>query len=482
MERDVGERGVVRWGGGRSVFGVWDVVRCAFHAPTVDAGSDSRGSGGGQLVPGRRGAGGEGLVVAEQEEPGQGGVGAERRGGDPGCGGGALRGEAAGRGEVRGDGGAVAAACGEGAQGLGDGGRGGGRVGGDDGDSAEALTEQGGGAAGVGGRFGVAGARGGEDDAASRVRGVGRLPASLGEAGVQRLDEQGVRAERGGDPGAQVGAVTAACGRSYLTWWPRPSSSGTSTASPPRPRWRPASVPVSSGSLSSMWPRRTSSPGRSSRTRSSSAVTVRSASGSRLPWATATRVGGAEVRGGCGGGGGGGVIGRRVPFRETYLSCVPSWAVTRASSCAVLSRGSDARCAADSVMDRYCRAHVAASLREGDGCFPRPHRPGGAGVRGRAGQAPPRPPPRRGIQPVGGPSGRCGRPRENPSGPGSRRGSHRAGRERGRQAPNSSRHGPRPATSTGTVRCASQSSRPSRSRSTVLASPRTDSTSRPSGR
>lgn len=100
----------------------------------------------------------------------------------------------------------MAAAGGHGAHGGGDGGRGGGRVRGDDGNT-QALGEQVSGAAGVDGGVGVAGSGGGEHDAARAARRVAhpRPPAGLDEPRVQRLHEQRVRAERGGDTGAERG-------------------------------------------------------------------------------------------------------------------------------------------------------------------------------------------------------------------------------------------------------------------------------------
>ncbi len=114
------------------------------------------------------------------------------------------------------------------------------------------------------------------------------------------------------------------------------------------------------------------------------------------------------VRGGraaCCGGGRVRSMGRRVPFRETRLSWVESWAVTRVRSCAVLSRGTVVWpwvppvpenggeggcggrwecCVGGSVMDRWCRAEVAGPLREGHGGFPPAHGGGSAGVRAGA--------------------------------------------------------------------------------------------------
>ncbi len=65
------------------------------------------------------------------------------------------------------------------------------------------------------------------------------------------------------------GAAATAAGRSWVTWCPGAKRRGTRTASRPSAA-RPARVSSRRGAFSSMWARRTSRPGRSSRTRSRS--------------------------------------------------------------------------------------------------------------------------------------------------------------------------------------------------------------------
>ncbi len=279
--------------------------RDAFHEPTVAPAGDVPDTGGplrpsrGRparrpgprcAAPGRSGGGADG--------PSRGGCPAGRRRcrGRPG----ALGGEPAGRGEAGGDGDPGAPAGGEGADRVGHGGRGGGGVGGDDG-HAEPGGEQGGDALGVGAGRGGAGPRGGQHHGAAaallRTRGACQ-PASVSRA-CRASTSRGAR--RAGRRRGWAGAPPAAAsGMSRVTWWPRPNSSGTSTADPAPDAASSSRVPGSSGAFSSMCPRCTGRPGRRARTRSSSRRAVTRARGSRLPWATTTRAGAGRPGGaGC---------------------------------------------------------------------------------------------------------------------------------------------------------------------------------------
>ncbi len=127
------------------------------------------------------------------------GPGAGRgRGGGAGCRGGAAGGEQAGRGEAGGHGDVGTAPGGQFPDGFGHGRCGGGGVRGEDRHAVEADAQLRGEAAGDGRGIRVPGPGGGEHD----TRAGRGPPARLGEAVPQRVDEERVGAERGGDAGA----------------------------------------------------------------------------------------------------------------------------------------------------------------------------------------------------------------------------------------------------------------------------------------
>jgi hypothetical protein len=141
-----------------------------------------------------------------------------------------------------------------------------------------------------------------------------RAPTRLHQAVVEGLHEEGVRAQRGCHAracrglGRHLGDVLLDVVAAGQEEGDQDGFRGARVRA--RVSWR-------RGSLSSMWPRWTGRPGRSSRTRAMRARTVLRARGSRLPWATRTRAGGA------------GGTGRLVPFRETRLSWSASWLLIR---------------------------------------------------------------------------------------------------------------------------------------------------------